>query len=65
MHLLTTFHIETEVEQKCKFLFRMYDWDKDFKITHHDLCLTFAMLFREKIVGDRMITEEAVKNIAS
>lgn len=57
MHLLCTFQIDTDIEQKGKFLFRVYDWDKDFKLNHNDLELTFRMIFRDKIRHDRLIDE--------
>ena len=57
LHLLSTFHINTDIEQKAKFLFRVYDWDKDFKVNHSDLVLTFRMLFRDKMLFDRLMDE--------
>ncbi len=46
-------------------MFRIYDWDKDFKVNHADLCQTFKVLLREKLVCERLLDEEAVKNMAS
>lgn len=33
----------------------MYDWDKDFRLNHTDLCNTFRVLFREKMTFDKLI----------
>lgn len=41
LHLLNVFHIETEIEAKYRYLFRLYDWDKDFKLGIEDLMETF------------------------
>ena len=41
LHLLEIFHIETEVQKKYQYLFRLYDWDGDFKLSVSDLVQTF------------------------
>lgn len=45
LYLLSVFHIETEIESKYRYLFRLYDWDKDFKLNSSDLIQTFEILF--------------------
>jgi len=45
LYLLSVFHIETEVEAKYRYLFRLYDVDKDFKLNANDLENIFEILF--------------------
>ena len=40
----------------------MYDWDKDFKITHGDLVMTLRMVLRDKMVGG-LVSEDMVKGM--
>jgi Ca2+-binding EF-hand superfamily protein len=37
LFLLSVFHIQTEIDQKYRYLFRLYDIDKDFKLGINDL----------------------------
>ena len=45
LYLLIVFHIKTNIEDKYRFLFRLFDWDKDFKLSSMDLSQTFEILF--------------------
>ena len=45
LYLLIVFHIKTNIEDKYRFLFRLYDWDKDFKLSSMDLSQTFEIIF--------------------
>ena len=46
-------------------MFRAYDWDKDFKLNHSDLVLTFRLIFKEKLLYDKLLNEDMIKNMAS
>lgn len=41
LYLLSVFHIETTVDLKYRYLFRLYDEDKDYKLSINDLISTF------------------------
>lgn len=41
LFLLSVFHIETEIDTKYRYLFRLYDFDKDFKLSVNDLVDSF------------------------
>lgn len=41
LFLISVFHIETEVDQKYRYLFRLYDTDRDLKIGVNDLISIF------------------------
>jgi hypothetical protein len=40
----------------------VYDWDKDFKITHADLVMTLRMVLKDKMVGG-LVSEDMVKGM--
>lgn len=43
--LLSVFHIETEIDTKYRYLFRLYDLDKDMRLSVNDLTDSFEILF--------------------
>lgn len=43
--LLSVFHIETEIDTKYRYLFRLYDFDKDMRLSVNDLTDSFEILF--------------------
>lgn len=45
LFLLSVFHIETEIDTKYRYLFRLYDVDKDLKIGISDLISIFEILY--------------------
>lgn len=53
LYLLIVFHIKSGIEDKYRFLFRLYDWDKDNKLSVNDLGQTFSILF-----GGSMYTQD-------
>jgi Ca2+-binding EF-hand superfamily protein len=44
VEILTVFHISTSLEEKYKYLFRLYDWDKDFKLSIEDISKTIGLI---------------------
>jgi Ca2+-binding EF-hand superfamily protein len=49
--LLSPFHIKSSNEEKYRFLFRLYDWDRDWKLGVTDLMKSFELLFPNDIYG--------------
>lgn len=59
------FHISTSLEDKLKYLFRIYDWDKDYKLGVDDLTKSLKLLLvsdpnsRSNIYTDKDLQELA------
>ena len=47
LYLLSVFHVRTEIETKYKYIFRLYDCDKNMKIDANDLNKIYKMLYNE------------------
>ena len=45
LFLLSTFHTRTEVEAKYKYIFRLYDVDRNQKIDVNDLNKIYRMIY--------------------
>ena len=59
LYLLVAFHIKTPIEEKYRFLFRLYDWDKDFKLSTHDVSQTLQILFPNSVYSEDAYNEMA------
>lgn len=45
LYLLSVFHIKTEAEAKYKYLFRLYDCDKNLKVDSNDLLKIYKLIY--------------------
>lgn len=64
LHLLSVFHVRTPLEAKLKFLFRLYDCDRNLKLDANDLLaiyrLTYPSSLQEEDYG-KLVTETLVR----
>lgn len=60
LYLLSTFHFRTELEDKYKYLFRLYDIDKNMKIDANDLNRMFRIIY-----ANMNLTEEDYSKIVT
>lgn len=63
LFLLSVFHIETEVDHKYRYLFRLYDTDRDLKVGVNDLVAIFEILYYGPVYDEqvyRMMAEQTV-----
>lgn len=65
LYLLSTFHVRTELETKYKYVFRLYDVDKNMKIDVNDLTKIYKMIYREAWMTEedysRLVTESLIR----
>lgn len=65
LFLLSVFHVATPVEAKVRFLFRLYDCDKNLRIDAADLAkvyrLTYQMPFLQDEDYSKLVTETLIK----
>lgn len=64
LYLLSVFHVRTTLEAKLKFLFRLYDCDRNLKIDANDLLkiykLTYPFSLQEEDYA-KLVTETLVR----
>jgi Ca2+-binding EF-hand superfamily protein len=46
LYLLSVFHVKTNVETKVKYIFRLYDCDKNLKIDANDLLKVYKLIYQ-------------------
>lgn len=62
--LLSVFHIATSIEDKYKYLFRVYDWDKDYKLNAKDIAQTLNLILNKPNSKTNVYTEADLKALA-
>lgn len=65
LYLLSVFHARTEVEEKYKYIFRLYDTDKNMKIDSGDLSKIYRMIYTAPWMQEedysKLVTETLIK----
>lgn len=65
LYLLSVFHVLTEVEEKYKYIFRLYDTDKNMKIDAGDLSKIYRMIYTAPWMQEedysKLVTETLIK----
>lgn len=65
LFLLSAFHISTPVETKLRFLFRLYDCDKNMKVDAADLTKVYKMIYQMPFLQEedysKLVTETLIK----
>lgn len=65
LYLLSVFHVRTEIEAKYKYIFRLYDCDRNMKIESGDLSKVYKMIYNASWMHEedysKLVTETLIR----